>query len=152
MGESDDAVALPAPVAVRATLAQQLCRRVLNSMHAVDASASITSVSRWDHDNATLVRIRASEAHEGAPHGVVAALRQHWPLARVSLVENLVEGTTEAQMLVPSTDEQRMLARDQAFELNGARRARAFAKAVALAALLSFVVLVTSSVTATAAS
>lgn len=125
------------------TLAQQLCRRVLSTVNTVDDNASITSVSRWDHDNATLVRIRAGKAQSGAPHGIVVALRRAWPLACVSVVENLIEGTTEAQMLVPSHDEQRGLAHQKAFDSTLARRVRVFVRFVALAALLSFVIVVT---------
>ena len=143
MGEGEDAAAattaLRAPVSQESTLAQQLCRRVLNTVHSIDARASIASVSRWEHDNSTLVRIRT--VHDGSMDGLVSTLRRAWPLARVSLVENMVEGYTQAQILVPSADEQRSLARAQAFENNGARQTRLMAKAVAFAALLSFVAL-----------
>lgn len=127
-----------------ATLAQKLCRRVLSTVHDVDGNASITSVSRWDHDSATLVRVRAGEANGGTPFGLVDALKRAWPLARVSLVENVVEGTTEAQMLVPSREEQRDIARQQAYDSRLARRVRLFAKLATLAATLSFVVLATA--------
>jgi len=144
MGEGEDAAAttaLRAPVSQESTLAQQLCRRVLNTVHSIDARASIASVSRWEHDNSTLVRIRTKDLHDGSMDGLVSTLRRAWPLARVSLVENMVEGYTQAQILVPSADEQRSLARAQAFENNGARQTRLMAKAVAFAALLSFVAL-----------
>ena len=131
--------------ATNGTLAQKLCRRVLSTVRDVDRNAAITSVSRWDHDSATLVRVRAGEANSGgAPFGIVDALKRAWPLARVSLVENVVEGTTEAQMLVPSRDEQRDIARQQAYGSRLARRVRLFAKLATLAATLSFVVLATA--------
>lgn len=126
------------------TLAQKLCRRVLSTVQDVDGSASITSVSRWDHDCSTLVRVRAGEANGGSPFGIVDALKRAWPLARVSLVENVVEGTTEAQMLMPSPEEQRDIARQQAYDSRLAKRVRLFAKLVTLAAVLSFVILATA--------
>ena len=43
--------------------------------------------------------------------GMVQALRDAWPLASVSLVENLVDGRTEAQVLLPNEAEQRQVAK-----------------------------------------
>jgi hypothetical protein len=130
----------------RTSLARQLCRRVLSTVQTVDNEASITSVSRWDHDNATLVRIRASGSQ--TPHGILNALKRAWPLACVSLVENVVEGTTEAQMLVPSRDEQQVLARQQALTAISTRITRAILRLVACATLVSFLVVTTSKVVA----
>jgi len=138
-----DALQQPTP----SSLAQQLCRRVLSTARKVDSDAKITSVSRWDHDHATLVRVRASDSQSGTPFHIVAALRQSCPLARVSLVENVMEGTTEAQMLIPSCLEQRDIAHQQSLGSPVARRVRAFAKLAVLAALLAFVALVTANAT-----
>lgn len=144
MAESTDAAADGLPESKPSTLAQQLCRRVLTTVQSIDRNASIASVSRWDHDCSTLVRVRAGETKTNAPLSIVNALQRSWPLARVSLIENVMEGTTEAQMLVPSREEQREIARQQAFDSRAAKRVRIFAKVMALAALLSFVVLVTA--------
>jgi len=124
------------------SLATQLCRRVLSTVQAVDTDASITSVSRLEHDSATLVRIRAGGSRN--PHGILSALAYAWPLARVSLVENVVEGTTEAQMLVPSRDEQQLLARQQALTTTSTRITRVIIRMVAATALVSFAVVATS--------
>jgi len=124
------------------SLATQLCRRVLSTVQAVDTDASITSVSRLEHDSATLVRIRAGGSRN--PHGILSALIRAWPLARVSLVENVVEGTTEAQMLVPSRDEQQLLARQQALTTTSTRITRVIIRMVAATALVSFAVVATS--------
>jgi len=143
---SADANGLPQPQPVAATLAQRLCQRVLSTVSSVDGEAKITSVSRWDHDRATLVRIR-SGGDGGAPFGIADALRKRWPLAVVSMVENVMEGVTEAQILVPSREEQHALARERAMRSPTARRLRALARCVALAAALSFVVLATANAT-----
>ena len=73
------------------TLARQLCRRVLSTAKTVDDTARITSVSRWDRDNATLLRI---STNSGTPLSLTDMLRKVFPLAKVALVENVVEGTT----------------------------------------------------------
>jgi hypothetical protein len=63
-------------------------------------------------------------------------------------VENVVEGTTEAQMLVPSRDEQQVLARQQALTAISTRITRAILRLVACATLVSFLVVTTSKVVA----
>lgn len=124
-----------------ATLARQLCRRVLSTAKTVDDTARITSVSRWDRDNATLLRI---STNSGMPVSLADMLRKVFPLAKVALVENVVEGTTEAQILVPSNEEQRDIARSLAEEAPAAQRARTLARGLGLAALVAFCTLVTA--------
>ena len=138
----DDRADLPPPTEAT-TLARRLCQGVLATVSNVDSGATITSVARWERDSATLVRIRAG-SDAGAPLGIVHALKQKWPLAVVSMVENVVEGVTEAQLLVPSMEGQRALARDEAMQSPTVRRLRALTRCVALAAVLSFAVLVTA--------
>ena len=91
---------------------QRVCQRVLSIVHKVDDGASVSSVARWDHDDSTLVRVRMST--NGVQHRILDSLRTAWPLARVTLVENVVEGVTEAQVLVPSQHDQLCAARDMA--------------------------------------
>lgn len=124
-----------------ATLARQLCRRVLSAAKTVDDTARITSISRWDRDNATLLRI---STNSGMPVSLADMLRKVFPLAKVALVENVVEGTTEAQILVPSNEEQRDIARSLAEEAPAAQRARTLARGLGLAALVAFCTLVTA--------
>ena len=123
------------------TLARQLCRRVLSTAKTVDDTARITSVSRWDRDNATLLRI---STNSGTPLSLTDMLRKVFPLAKVALVENVVEGTTEAQILVPSNEEQRDIARSLAEEAPAAQRVRTLARGLGLAALMAFCTLVTA--------
>lgn len=129
---------------VSATLARQLCQRILQTVASVDKNASITSVARWDHDSATLVRIRTVNDN---PFPIMDALKRMWPLAIVSMVENVVEGVTETQILVPSREEQHSLAREQAIKAPAVQRLRTLTRCIALAALLSFAVLVTANAT-----
>lgn len=76
---------------------------ILSRAKALDMHASVASISRRDADDSTLVRIRTSS---DTSMGVLAALRAAWPLATVSLVQNLVDGKTEAQMLLPNEEDQ----------------------------------------------
>jgi hypothetical protein len=127
--------------ATSTSIASGLCKRVLSTISDIDADAKITSVVRHENDQATLVRIRSGAAAQqlgAVPTNIVYALKRAWPLARVSLVENVVEGTTETQLLVPSRDEQRELAHEQALQWRTARRLRQFASLIALSALSVF--------------
>lgn len=92
------------------------CDRVLDRVQGFDASAAITSISRRDPDDAMLVRVRTAPATAGA---VLDSLRSAWPLATVSLVENLVTGRSEAQVSLPNERDQAELAMRMAHERPG---------------------------------
>mgnify|MGYP005623372229 FL=1 len=89
-------------------MVKAVCERILHRAMALDMNAEVASVSRRDADDATLVRIRTSK---DAALGVLAALRAAWPLATVSLVENCLNGNTEAQVLLPSKRDERNIAK-----------------------------------------
>ena len=72
----------------------------------------------------TLVRVRASGGYDN-PSLVASALRAAMPLSVISLVENVVEGTCEAQVLLPELQMQRAIARSEV-------RARPWAVAMAM--------------------
>ena len=88
-----------------------MCERILSSAKRFDAAAKITSVSRRDVDDGILVRLAA---HKDKTLALTKALRDAWPLASVSTVENLVNGNTEAQVLLPSEAEQQEIAKSLA--------------------------------------
>lgn len=92
-------------------MAEGVCERILNAARRLDAAAKITSVSRRDADDGILVRLAAQQDKTAA---LTTALRNAWPLASVSTVENLVNGHTEAQVLLPSEAEQREIAKSLA--------------------------------------
>ena len=87
--------------------AYRFCETLLEHVRPIDKGAEIASVSRRDYDDATLVCVRTSNEDS---KGVLSALRQLLPLARVSLVQNVMNGRTEAQVLLPSAEEQREIA------------------------------------------
>lgn len=80
-----------------------LYTNILKRATALDMHARIAGIARRDADDSTLVRIRTSN---DTSLGVLAALRETFPLATVSLVQNLVDGKTEAQMLLPNAEGQ----------------------------------------------
>lgn len=92
-------------------MAEGVCERILNAARRLDGGAKITSVSRRDADDGILVRLAAQQDKTAA---LTTALRAAWPLASVSTVENLVNGHTEAQVLLPSEAEQQEIAKSLA--------------------------------------
>jgi hypothetical protein len=92
-------------------MAEGVCEHILSSAKQFDAAAKITSVSRRDADDGILVRLAA---HKDKTAALTKALRAAWPLASVSTVENLVNGHTEAQVLLPSEPEQQEIAKSLA--------------------------------------
>tara|TARA_B100001057_G_scaffold384308_1_gene390742 strand:- start:277 stop:669 length:393 start_codon:yes stop_codon:yes gene_type:complete len=89
-------------------MAQALCENILARARQFDDGAEIASVRRTEADGAMRVRLLASKAD--AP-GMLQALRSAWPLASVSQVENLANGRTETQVLLPDEAEQQEIAR-----------------------------------------
>jgi len=92
-------------------MARSLCRRILAVAQNVDAAARISAVTKVADDGGTLVRVRADGTD--SPSLVANALRAALPLSVITLVENVVEGTCEAQVLLPELQMQRAIARSE---------------------------------------
>ena len=107
-------------------MARSLCQRILAVAQDVDAAARISAVTKVADDGGTLVRVRA-EGGSDSPSLVANALRAALPLSVITLVENVVEGTCEAQVLLPELQMQRAIARREV-------RTRAWAVGLALGA------------------
>jgi len=88
-------------------MAQALCESILKRVQQFDTGAEIASVRRTEEDGGVRVRVSTKTS----AHGMLQALRDAWPLASVSQVENLVNGRTETQVLLPDDAEQQELAR-----------------------------------------
>ena len=86
-------------------------RRILAKAQEFDTNVRVSKVSRRDEDDSVLLRLCSQE---GQTAGLVQALRSCLPLASVSTVENLLNGRTEAQILLPSEKEQQQLAKSLA--------------------------------------
>lgn len=129
----------PPPVAVASnqeqTLADRLCNGVLNTARAVDATARISSVAKWEHDDSTLLRV---STESGDPLKVADVLRRRWPLAAVSVVQDMINGNQQTQVLVPNGVDQLRRANDMAKESGVALWLSLLVRIVGLAAALCF--------------
>lgn len=142
---ADDVAAPPLPEPKPApTLADRLCSSVLSIARAEDDGARIASIAKWEHDDSTLLRVSADA---GTIPSIAAALRRRWPLASVGIVEDVMNGTQQAQLLVPSGEDQLRRANGMATESRGVRILGALARALGVAATLVFVVAVVATVT-----
>lgn len=94
---------------------RSICHQILAVAKSADANASISAVAKQPEDGSTLVRIRASGGGDGDGEEnsslILSALRAALPLTVITLVENVVEGTAEAQILLPVPELQREMAR-----------------------------------------
>ena len=133
----------PSPVAVASnqeqTLADRLCNGVLNTARAVDATARISSVAKWEHDDSTLLRV---STESGDPLKVADVLRRRWPLAAVSVVQDMINGNQQTQVLVPSGIDQLRRANDMAIESSAALWLSLLVRIVGIASALCFAAVV----------
>lgn len=83
---------------------------ILTSCKLSDPSAHISSVLR-DSEGRTVVRVRADPRNN--PLILLKALQKLWPLAKSSVHENALDGTVEAEIVVPrlKDEERRALTR-----------------------------------------
>ncbi len=136
-------VATDVPTSESSTLAERLSKGVLNTARAVDASARISSIARWEHDDSTLLKVSTDS---GTPFNVADVLRRRWPLATVSIVHNVISGHREAQVLVPSSADQFKRANDMAKESSTALWLSLLVRMLGAAAMISFGAIVVSNV------
>jgi len=80
---------------------------ILSKVKEFDAAARVSSVSRRDADDGVLV---ALETTVDSP-GLLQSLREAWPLANISLVKNVMNGRTQAQVLLPNERDQQEIAK-----------------------------------------
>jgi len=125
------------------SLAERLCKGVLNTARAVDTSARISSVARWEHDDSTLLKVSTDS---GTPFNVADVLRRRWPLATVSIVHNVISGHKETQVLVPSSADQIKRANDMAKESSTALWLSLLVRVLGAAAAIWFGAAVVSNV------
>lgn len=122
----------------KTSVADSLCRRVLSTVRSVDSKASITSVAKWESDDSTLVRLKTSTG--SVMTAIQAALRLAYPLASISIVENVIDGTNEAQILLPSKTEQEWIARDKALQIPRVKRLSQLTSVIGFGATIAFLI------------
>lgn len=125
------------------TLADRLCAAALKTARSVDSSARISSVSRWEHDDSTLLKVRTDS---GSSFGVADALRRRWPLASVCTVQDDINGKSETQVLVPTGIDQLYRAHAIAMESSAALWLSLLVRALGITAAICFAVVVVSNV------
>tara|TARA_B100000965_G_scaffold307102_1_gene266040 strand:- start:757 stop:1176 length:420 start_codon:yes stop_codon:yes gene_type:complete len=125
------------------TLAERLSKGVLNTARSVDASARISSIARWEHDDSTLLKVSTESE---TPFQIADVLRRRWPLATVSIVQNVISGHSEAQVLVPSSADQIKRANDMAKESSTALWLSLLVRVLGAAATICFGAMVVSNV------
>ena len=119
----------------------EMCDQLLRTVHTVDNHARISAVARREDDESTLVRLRlSSRLTDAAKLTVTSALNAVWPLASVSLVENVVDGTVETQVLLPSASDQNELARSRVHMLPHLQKLVHMARFFALVGVVAFLV------------
>jgi hypothetical protein len=119
----------------------EVCEQLLKTVHAVDNHARISAVARREDDESTLVRLRlSSRLTDAAKLTVTSALNAVWPLASVSLVENVVDGTVETQVLLPSASHQNELARERVHMLPHLQKLVHAARLCAMVGVVAFLV------------
>ena len=128
----------PAP-----SLTDRLCSSVLSIARAEDDGARITSMAKWEHDDSTLLRVSADAV---TMPSIAAALRRRLPLASVGIVEDVMNGTQQAQLLVPSGADQLRRASAMATETRGVVILGGLARALGAAAALVVVAAVVATV------
>jgi len=108
-------------------------QRILGLCRELDSNASIAGVLR-DDDGHTIVRVRpGSESNDAG--SLVGALRRRWPLARASTVESALDGSVQAQSVVPTIDEEHGRARSAVAASRWARATAAVAVLMIVAGL-----------------
>lgn len=95
------------------SFAGRVSETVLATCRARDEGAQISSILR-DDQGRTVVRVRAGS---GNPVGLLRALRELWPLARTAVIENALDGSCEAQIIVPRERDEAAQARRRAESL-----------------------------------
>lgn len=103
------------PRASPGTHSNKVAELILSSCRLSDPSAHISSVLR-DSEGRTIVRMRTNP--NSNPLVLLRALQKLWPLAKCSVQENALDGTVEAEIIVPREKDER----NRAF--NRARKSR----------------------------
>lgn len=96
----------------RSTFCREVSEKVLETCRKGDPGCILSSVLR-DSQGRTVVRVRAGE-NGSNPLTLLGCLKQTWPLAHTAVVENSLDGTVEAQIVVPVNGDELYRAMDKA--------------------------------------
>ena len=95
----------------RPSFSEGVAQRVLTACRREDADARITYVGR-DEDERTRVRVRTGGST--SVQSLQRALQQLMPFAKVRTSEDILDGTAQAEIIVPTEGDEYALAREAA--------------------------------------
>lgn len=101
-----------------ASFAERVSGAVLRSCRLHDSDARIASVLR-DSDGRTIVRLKAGSSSAAQ---LLESMKQLWPLADTAVVESAFDNTLQAQIVVPSEEDEWKQAQRRASASSCARR------------------------------
>jgi hypothetical protein len=102
------------PARVASTFCHDVSNRVLKACKTRDPQCVLSSVLR-DSEGRTVVRVRSGDVNN--PLSLLHCMTNMWPLAKTAVVENQLDGTVEAQIVIPLLSDERSRARSQAKSL-----------------------------------
>ena len=108
---------------------------ILKSCRVHDPSAHISSVLR-DDDGRTIVRVRGNNNNNASV--LLNALKSLWPLAKCSVLMNALDGTLEAEIIIPQKRDEFRRAVHKAEKSNLSKILNVLARMFALFALLMY--------------
>ena len=111
MSDATQSRTVSPPRSPPASMSNKVAELILASCLQHDESARISSVIR-DCEGRTLVRVRTDPRNN--PLVLLRALQRLWPLAKTSVQENALDGTAEAEIVVPREKDERERAMNKA--------------------------------------
>lgn len=93
----------------RPSFSEGVAQRVLEACRLEDADARITYVGR-DENERTRVRVRSGGS--ASVQALQRALQRLMPFAKVRTSEDILDGTVQAEIIVPTEDDEYRLARE----------------------------------------
>ena len=85
------------------TTCDEVAQRVLQACRKKDDGATVTYVGRND-DNQTIVRVRAGTA--ASVGALQSSMQGLFPFARVRTSESVLDGTLQAEIMVPTSEDE----------------------------------------------
>lgn len=92
------------PVRSKASFCRDVSSRVLKACQQIDPNSVLASVLK-DNKGRTVVRVRSGESASN-PIRLLGCLKERWPLANTAVVENSLDGTIEAQIVIPNAGDE----------------------------------------------
>ncbi len=112
LGMGDPTRSPPRDKSAGSAFCREVSEKVLETCRKGDPDCILSSVLR-DSQGRTVVRVRSGESSSN-PLTLLGCLKATWPLAHTAVVENSLDGTVEAQIVVPVNGDELYRAMDKA--------------------------------------